>query len=319
MKIIAQMDEILTINIKTDSTFAILLEAQNRGHEIFYYLPSSLSCDGNCLKANIHKIKLQNKSSASIDDKIGSHVEVLTSRYQDLSEFDVILVRQDPPFDMNYITSTYLLEKIKDRVKIFNNPSEIRNCPEKIFVTEFVDLTPPTLITSDLEQIKEFREKHGEIVIKPLYGAGGDGVFYLKKDDKNISVLSDVMNRFYRSPIVVQKFISEVKNGDKRILLLNGEVLGAVSRVANNEEIRSNFHVGGKAKKAVLTDREKLIVARIAPELKKRGLIFVGIDVIGDYLTEINVTSPTGIHEINQMDGSKIETKIVEFFEENCH
>ena len=307
MKIIAQMDEISSININTDSTFAILLEAQNRGHEIFYYLPKTLSWGGDILKANVHKIKLQNK--------IGNHYEILVSGYENLVDFDVILVRQDPPFDMNYITSTYLLDRIKDRVKIINNPSEIRNCPEKIFVTDFVDLTPPTLITSDIQQIKEFRQKHGEIIIKPLYGAGGDGVFYLKEDDKNINVLSDVMERFYKAPMVVQKFIKEVKNGDKRILLLNGEVLGAVSRVANEDEIRSNFHVGGSAKKAILTEREKMICQKIGKELQKRGLIFVGVDVIGDYITEINVTSPTGIHEINELDGSKIETEIVKFLE----
>lgn len=302
------MDEISTININKDSTFAILLEAQNRGHEIYYYLPQNLGLENGELKANIHKIKLQNK--------IGNHVNILESKFSNLTEFDLLLVRQDPPFNMNYLTNTYLLEKIKDKILILNNPTEIRNCPEKLLVTDFPDLTPPTLITSDLEQIKIFHEKHEEIIIKPLYGNGGDGIFYLKKDDKNIAVLTEVMAKFYQAPLVVQKFLPEVKNGDKRILLLDGEFLGAVSRVAKEDEIRSNFHAGGSAKKAVLTKREELICQKIGPKLKEKGLVFVGIDVIGDFVTEINVTSPTGIHEINQLNQSKIETKIIESFEQ---
>ncbi len=307
MKILAQMDEISSINIREDSTFAILLEAQNQGHEIYYYLPKTLSLsDEGCVKANVHTIKLQNK--------IGDHCKITASKLDDLTNYDVILVRQDPPFDMNYITSTYLLEKIQDQVKIINNPSEIRNCPEKIFVTNFAKFIPPTLITSDLNQVKEFREKHKEIIIKPLYGAGGDGVFYLKENDKNINVLTDVMNRFYKAPFIVQKFIKEVEKGDKRVLLLNGEVIGAVNRISKKDDIRSNFHAGGVAQKTTLNEREELICKEIGIELKKRRLIFVGIDIIGDFVTEINVTSPTGIHEINYLNNTKIEEKIIKLF-----
>ncbi len=309
MKIVAQMDEILSINIKEDSTFAILLEAQSQGHEIYYYLPETLSLEDNILKANVHKIKLQNK--------IDNHVNILESNFDNLTNYDLILVRQDPPFDMNYITSTYLLDKIKDQVTILNNPSEIRNCPEKIFVTDFQEFIPPTLITSNLEQIKDFRKKHGEIIIKPLYGAGGDGVFYLKENSTNINVLADVMRGFYKAPLIAQKFIKEVENGDKRILLLNGEVIGAVNRIAAKDDIRSNFHAGAKAHKTTLTKREELICQKIGKELKKRGLIFVGIDIIGDYITEINVTSPTGIKEINRLNNAKIETKIIQHFEKS--
>jgi glutathione synthase len=308
MKLVAQMDDILSIDITRDSTFAILLEAQNRGHEIFYYLPESLGLQDNAVKANVHKIKLQNK--------IGKHVQIIESNLVDLTSHDVILVRQDPPFDMNYITSTYLLESIKDQVKIINDPSEIRNCPEKIFVTNFLEFTPPTLITSDFDQIKEFRNKYKEIIIKPLYGSGGEGIFYLKEDDKNINSLVEVLNSLYKSPLVIQKFLKEVESGDKRILLLNGEVIGAVNRVCAKGDFRSNFHVGGGAQKTELNDREKLICLKLGTELKKRGLLFVGIDVIGDYVTEINVTSPTGIQEINELSGIRIDSKILDFLEQ---
>jgi glutathione synthase len=307
MKIIAQMDEISSINIKTDSTFAILLEAQNQGHEIFYYLPENLTYDCKNVKATIHKIKLQNK--------IGEHYEILTTSNENLTNFDIILIRQDPPFDINYITSTYLLEIIKDKVLIINNPSEIRNCPEKIFVTNFKEFIPPTIISSNIEEIKKFKEKHKDIIIKPLYGAGGEGVFYLQENDLNLNVITESALKLYKAPIIAQKFIKEVKNGDKRILLLNGEFLGAVTRVSGKEDIRSNFHAGGAARKSILSERDKEICQKIAPELKKRGLFFVGIDVIGDYLTEINVTSPTGIQEINHLNNCKIEREIIKFFE----
>jgi len=311
MKIIAQMDEISAIDITKDSTFAILLEAQNLGHEIYYYLPQTLSLEENTLKANIHKIKLQNK--------IGDHVDILETNFVDITNYDILLVRQDPPFDMNYITSTYLLEKVKDKIKIINDPSEIRNCPEKIFVTDFANFIPPTLISADLNSIKNFKNKYEEIILKPLYGCGGEGINFLGKNDKNIDEIVKLMLEEYKTPIVIQKFIKEVKNGDKRILLLNGEFLGAVNRVAKEGEVASNFHVGGTAHKTTLTKREEQICQKIGPELKKRGLIFVGIDVIGDYVTEINVTSPTGIQEINRLENSKIETEIIKFFEETCY
>lgn len=301
------MDEISSINITTDSTFAILLEAQNRGHEIYYYTPKTLSLNENAVQANIHKIKIQNK--------IGDHFAILESKIENVADFDIVLVRQDPPFDMNYITSTYILDKIKDQTIIINNPTEIRNCAEKIFVTDFADFIPPTLITSDLEQIKQFKEKHKEIVIKPLYGCGGDGVFYSPENDKNINVIVDLTERLYKAPLIAQKFIKDVTKGDKRILLLNGEVLGMVNRVSKTNDIRNNLHLGGAAYKTSLSEREQLICEKIGAELKKRGLIFVGIDLIGEFVTEINVTSPTCIKEINEVTNSKIEVEVVKYFE----
>jgi len=305
MKIISQMDEISSININTDSTFAILLEAQNRNHEIYYYHPRDLYLESGKVSAYVHKIKLQNK--------IGDHFKILESKNFDLSKADIILFRQDPPFDIHYISSTYILEKIKDQVLIINNPTEIRNCPEKIFVTDFAKFTPPTIITSNLQQFINFKEKFGDVIIKPLYGGGGEGILHLKPEDKNLPVIFDMMINLYKAPFIAQKYLPEVKNGDKRILLLNGDQIGAVSRIAKEGETRSNFHAGGSAAKTTLTSREKEICKTIGPELKKRGLIFVGIDVIGDYLIEINVTSPTGIHEINRMNKSKIEKLILDY------
>ena len=306
MKIVAQMDDISSIDISKDSTFAILLEFQNQGHEIHYYTPNHLALtENNIVSAKVNKIKLQNK--------VGDHFNIIENKISDLTNYDLILIRQDPPFDMNYITSTYILEKIKDQVLILNDPNQIRNCPEKIFVTQFTQFIPPTIITSDLEQIKKFRQEQQEIIIKPLYGCGGDGVFYLKENDENINVLTEVMQRLYQAPLIAQKFIKEVSWGDKRVLLLGGEVIGAVNRMSGADDIRSNFHAGGAAQKADLNDRELLICQTIGQELKKRDLDFVGIDLIGDYVTEINVTSPTGIHEINQLNNDKIEKKIVQF------
>ncbi len=305
MKLIAQMDEILSINIETDSTFAILLEAQNRGHEIFYYLPRDLNFDFSSqkLSATVKKILLQKQ--------LGEHCRILETREENLTQFDVILVRQDPPFDMSYITSTYLLEKIKNQVLILNNPTEIRNCPEKLFIADFPDLTAPTLVTSDVQKAEEFRSTHQNIILKPLYSCGGDGVTLLKKDDPNLHSIFEMMLRTYKTPLIAQKFLPEVRDGDKRIILVNGELVGGVSRIAKDGEIRSNLHIGGRAAKASLSGRELEICKRIGPELKRRGLFFVGIDVIGDYLTEINVTSPTCIPEINRFNGIKIEEIVV--------
>lgn len=305
MKLIAQMDEISSINVKTDSTFIVLLAAQNRGHEIFYYHPKSLNFDFSSQKvfAQIHKIRLTNSAE--------KFFEILESREEDLTKFDVILVRQDPPFDMNYITSTYILEKIKNQVLILNNPTEIRNCPEKIFIGDFPELTPPTLITSSLKQVEKFREEHENIILKPLYAFGGDGVVLLKKNDLNLGSIFEMMMKNYQTPLMVQKFLPEIKEGDKRIILINGVAIGGIARIAKEGEVRSNLHVGGYAKKIELTKREKEICEKIGPELKKRGLFFVGIDVIGDYLTEINVTSPTCIPEINLFNQTKVEEIIV--------
>ncbi len=263
----------------------------------------------NIIKANIYKIKLQKK--------INDHVQILESKIDELVNYDALLVRQDPPFDMNYITNSYILERIKNKILILNDPVQIRNCPEKIFVNDFADFTPPTIITSDLDQIKEFQEKYQEIIIKPLYSCGGDGVFYLKENDQNINVLVETMINYYKAPLIAQKFIKDVKNGDKRVLLLNGEILGVVNRKPQGNDIRSNFHAGGVAQKAKLNKKELEICKIVGQELRNRGLIFVGIDLIGNYITEINVTSPTGINEINHLNNSKIEDQIIQFIENN--
>ena len=309
MKIAAQMDDISSINIKTDSTFAILLEAQNRGHEIFYYLPSTLSFDSqtNVLKGLVKKIKLKKE--------IKNHFEILEEKSENLTNFDVILVRQDPPFDMNYITSTYLLEKIKNKVLILNNPSEIRNCPEKLFVTEFADLTPPTLITSNLEEIKEFQQKNRDIILKPLYACGGEGIVLIKEKDVNLSSIFSLLIKTYQTPLIAQKFLPEIAQGDKRIILVNGKAVGGISRIAKEGDVRSNLHIGGRAEKLILSKRDAEICDKISPELKKRGLFLVGIDVIGDYLTEINVTSPTCIPELNEINNIKAEAIVMDEIE----
>lgn len=309
MKIIAQMDEISSINIETDSTFAILLEAQNRGHEIFYYTPQELYFETGEKKLSVLAKKIQLKK------ELGKHFEIIEKKSQNLTDFDVILVRQDPPFDMNYITSTYLLEKIKNEVLILNNPTEIRNSSEKIFATDFPDLMPPTAITLSLAQVKEFRDNHGDIILKPLYARGGEGIVLIKKDDLNLSSIFEMLIKTYQTPVMAQKFLPEIKDGDKRIILINGEAVGGIARIAAKGDIRSNLHIGGHAQKINLSKRDLEICQRIAPELKKRGLFFVGIDVIGEYLTEINVTSPTCIPEVNLLNGIKVEGIIMDGIE----
>ncbi len=308
MKIVAQMDDIFSINIKTDTTFLMLQEAQNRGCEIFYYTPQSMFFDvkKQNIFAQISKIKLNNSSN---------FCEILEKKYQNLTDFDVILVRQDPPFDMNYLTTTYFLEKIKDLVLIVNDPSNIRNCPEKLFVTNFPDLTPPTVISSNLEIIKEFHKEHKKIILKPLYSFGADGVILVDETAQNLTSNFEMMQKLYKTPLIAQKFLEEITNGDKRIFLLDGEPIGAVARVAQKGEIRSNLHIGGSAQKAQLTNRDLEICREISPHLKKLNLLLVGIDVIGDYLTEINVTSPTCIPEINELNNQKLQTKILEVIE----
>ena len=306
MKIIAQMDEMLNINIATDSTFAILLAVQNYGCEIFYYLPKSLYFDlkTNSVKARTYRI--------SLNKIMGNHCKILSEQVVDLTTFDAILIRQDPPFDINYITSTYILEKIKDKTLIINDPTNIRNHPEKIFINEFPNLITPTAITGDFEEVKNFIYEHQKIVMKPLYSCGGDGVVVLKYGDKNLSTMFEMMVSHYQAPVMLQKFIDEVAIGDKRILLLDGEPIGALLRVAKDGDNRCNLHLGGRANFAELTKRDLEICNQLSPKLKERGLFLVGIDIIGDYLTEINLTSPTCINEINQLNGSKIEDIIVE-------
>ena len=308
MKIVAQMDDIFSINIKTDTTLLMLQEAQSRGYEIFYYTPQSMFFDVKKQKifAQISKIKLNNSSN---------FCEILEKKYQNLTDFDVILVRQDPPFDMNYLTTTYFLEKIKDLVLIVNDPSNIRNCPEKLFVTNFPNLTPPTIISSNLEIIKEFHKEHKKIILKPLYSFGADGVILIDESSQNLASNFEMMQKLYKTPLIAQKFLAEISDGDKRIFLLDGEPIGAVARVAQKGEIRSNLHIGGSAQKAQLTNRDLEICQEISPHLKKLNLLLVGIDVIGDYLTEINVTSPTCIPEINELNNQKLQTKILEAIE----
>jgi len=294
-----QMDPIETIDIGGDSTFAMALEAQARGHRLWHYLPRALSLRDGRLTARARPLTVQAVR--------GAHHSFGEAETVDLGTVDVILMRQDPPFDMGYITATHLLEHVADRVLVVNDPKEVRNAPEKLLVTHYPELMPPTLITSDRDEIRAFRREHGDIIVKPLYGNGGAGVFRIRPDDENLVSLLEVYERMYREPIMIQRYLPEIRQGDKRIILVEGEPVGAVSRMPAEGESRANLHVGGRAQKTELTEREREICARIGPDLRATGQIFVGIDVIGDYLTEINVTSPTGIHEINRLDGVKIE------------
>ena len=294
-----QIDPIETIDIGGDSTFAMALEAQARGHRLWHYLPRALSLRDGRLTARARPLTVQAVR--------GAHHAFGEWETVDLGAVDVILMRQDPPFDMGYITATHLLEHVADRVLVVNDPKEVRNAPEKLVVTHYPELMPPTLITSDRDEIRAFRREHGDIIVKPLYGNGGAGVFRIRPDDENLVALLEVYERMYREPIMIQRYLPEIRQGDKRIILVEGEPVGAVSRVPSEGEARANLHVGGRAQKTVLTEREREICARIGPDLRATGQIFVGIDVIGDCLTEINVTSPTGIHEINRLDGVKIE------------
>lgn len=305
-----QMDPIETIDINADSTFVLALEAQARGHKLYHYLPQSLGFHGGAVSARARSLEVRRM--------IGNHATLGNERLIDLSSVDVVLMRQDPPFDMAYITATHLLEHIHPDTLVVNNPTAVRNAPEKLFVTHFPDLMPPTLITSDKGQIDAFRETHKDIIVKPLYGNGGAGVFHITPDDENLNALMEMFTELYREPVIVQAYLPEVRNGDKRIILVDGAPVGAVNRIPPEGEARSNLHVGGTAARTELTEREQEICAAIGPTLKKQGLIFVGIDVIGDYLTEINVTSPTGLQEIARLDGTHIEPLIWDAIEARC-
>jgi glutathione synthase len=293
-----QMDPIEKIDIGGDSTFALALEAQSRGHALLYYGPRDLSFREGKVTARVRPLAVRAVQ--------GDHFTLGETSVMDLGTADVVLMRQDPPFDMAYITATHILENIHPRTLVVNDPASVRNAPEKIFVTQFEDLMPPTLITTDRREIDDFRKKHNEIIIKPLYGNGGAGVFRVKPDDENLGALLEMFTQFYREPVIVQRYVPEVRQGDKRIILVDGAFAGAINRVPAIGEARSNMHVGGRPEATTLTAREKHICATIGPELKKRGLIFTGIDVIGDYLTEINVTSPTGIQEVRRFGGPDI-------------
>jgi glutathione synthase len=297
-----QMDPIEKIDIGGDSTFALALEAQARGHALLYYGPRDLSFRDGHVSARVRPLHVRAVR--------GDHFALGESFTYDLSAADVVLMRQDPPFDMAYITATHILERIHPATLVVNDPRHVRNAPEKLFVTEFADFMPPTLISSDLAAIREFRAEHGDIIIKPLYGNGGAGVFRLKPDDENFGSLMEMFTLFYREPVIVQRYLPAVRQGDKRIILVDGQFAGAINRVPAAGEARSNMHVGGLAQPTEPTARERDICAAIGPELKRRGLIFTGIDVIGDYMTEINVTSPTGIQEVRRFGGADIAALI---------
>ena len=310
LRIACQMDPIERIDIRGDSSFALLLEAQRRGAEMFYYTPPKLSFRDGKLFARGWSLK--------VEDKAGNHYAVSDPRTENLADWDVVLLRQDPPFDMNYITTTHLLEHIHPGTLVVNDPASVRNAPEKIYVLEFTDLMPPTLVTRNPDDVAEFRKEFKDIIIKPLYGNGGAAVFRITPEDTNINSLIELFHTVFREPFMVQQYRPEVRKGDKRIILVDGEVAGAINRVPAAHETRSNMHVGGKPEPTKLTRREEEICARLGPALKKRGLIFVGIDVIGDYLTEINVTSPTGIREVKRFGGNDIAAMIWDAIEAKC-
>jgi glutathione synthase len=299
LKVAVQMDAIESIQIEGDSTFAIMLEAQKRGHSLFYYQVPQLALRDGSLHAR--------GADITVKDVTGDHFKLGEERSADLAGFDVLHMRQDPPFDMSYITATYLLDTIHPKTLVVNDPTEVRSNSEKLYPLAFRQFMPDTLITRDIEEIKAFRRSHGDIILKPLYGNGGAGVFRLQDSDQNFSSLLELFTQaFAREPFIAQKYLPAVRKGDKRIILVDGAVAGAINRVPAEHESRSNMHAGGRAEPTTLTKREHEICEALGPDLKKRGLIFVGIDVIGDYLTEINVTSPTGIRQVKRFGGNDI-------------
>ncbi|MBL8666374.1 MAG: glutathione synthase [Rhodospirillales bacterium] len=302
-----QMDPIERIDIDADSTFALALEAQRRGHMLWHYLPQDLTFSAGSVFARARPLEVKRER--------GDHFRLGGEEVLDLGSLDMVLMRQDPPFDMAYITATHILQHIHPKTFVVNDPIEVRNAPEKLFVTHFPELMPPTLITSDRAAIRAFREEHEDIILKPLFGNGGAGVFHVDSDDDNLNALLEMFTQFYREPIVVQRYLPEIREGDKRIILIDGRAAGAVARVPKPGEARANLHVGARAEKTTLTARDREICETIGPELSKRGLLFVGIDVIGEYLTEINVTSPTGIQEIGRFDGVSLEAQLWDAFE----
>ncbi|GAA3863380.1 glutathione synthase [Celeribacter arenosi] len=296
LKIAVQMDPLAPVNINADSTFRIMEEAQARGHSLFYYTPDHLAFQEGRVTARGWPVTVRREE--------GNHFTAGDMQEVDLSDYDVVWLRQDPPFDMGYITTTHILDLIHPETLVVNDPFWVRNYPEKLLVLRFPDLTPPTAIARDLATIKSFKEKHGDIILKPLYGNGGAGVFRLDENDRNLSSLHELFTGFSREPLIVQKFLPAVSKGDKRIILVDGDPVGAINRVPQAGETRSNMHVGGRPEKIGLTDRDREICDAIGPLLREKGQVFVGIDVIGDYLTEINLTSPTGIQELERFDGT---------------
>ena len=298
LKVAVQMDPIETIRIAGDTGFALMLEAARRGHELAYYAPDQLAMRGGRVFAAVRPVEVR--------DVAGDHFTAGEARRTELSEFDVVLMRQDPPFDLHYITATHFLERIHPATLVVNDPSHVRNAPEKVFVTHFPELMPPTLITRDKDEIDAFRREFGDIVMKPLYGHGGAAVVRITRDDLNFGSLYDIFSHSYREPWVIQRFLPEVKHGDKRIILVEGNFAGAVNRVPSEGDLRSNMVRGGAAKETELTQREREICETIGPSLRQMGLVLVGIDVIAGNLTEINVTAPTGVRAIARLGGPDI-------------
>ena len=298
LKVAIQMDPIELVDIDADSTFRIAEEAQTRGHDLFYYNPSKLILDNGVVNAKGCKLKVMREQ--------GNHFELGREQLVNLNDFDVVWLRQDPPFDMGYITYTHILDRLGPDTLVVNDPFWVRNYPEKLLVLDFPDLTPPTVIARDINVLKEFKNKHQDIIIKPLYGNGGAGVFRLGPDDKNISSLHELFSGINNEPLIAQKFLPDVSKGDKRVILVDGKPVGAINRVPAQGETRSNMHVGGRPEKIELSERDLEICAKIGPLLKEKGQIFVGIDVIGPWLTEINVTSPTGIQELERFNNENI-------------
>ena len=307
MKIAFQMDPIGPIDINGDSTFRLAEEAQARGHELFYYTPDRLAYNQGRVEARGWPLEVRREK--------GNHFTLGEEQLFDLSEMDVVWLRQDPPFDMFYITTTHLLQRLSPGTLVVNDPFWVRNFPEKLLILDFPELMPPTAIARDLDTIKAFRAEHGDIILKPLYGNGGAGVFHLPESDRNLSSLHEMFTGFSREPLIAQKYLPEIKNGDKRVILVDGEPVGAINRIPGEGETRSNMHVGGRPEKVELTERDREICSIIGPRLRECGQVFVGIDVIGTYLTEINVTSPTGIQELERFDGVNVAGQIWEAIE----
>ena len=308
LKIAIQMDPIESVDVNADTTFDMALEAYGRGHEIWVYHPGALQLNGADILARARRAEALQRVQ-------GEHVTLAAPEIVDLRTMDAVLIRQDPPFDMAYITAAQILERLAPDVLVLNDPRAIRDAPEKLFVTEFLDLTPPTLISSDIEAVRAFRAEHGDMILKPLYGNGGAGVFRVKPDDGNFNALLELFEQTFREPMIAQKFLPAVTAGDKRIILIDGEAVGAINRVPAPGEARSNMHVGGRAEAVEMSERDQEICDRIGPALSERGLVFAGIDVIGDWLTEINVTSPTGVQEVRKFGGADISALFIDWIE----
>ncbi len=307
LKVAIQMDPIDAIDINADSTFRIAEAAQSRGHSLFYYTPDKIAYERGTITARGHDLTLRRE--------VGNHFDLGEERVVDLADWDVVWLRQDPPFDMSYITTTHLLDMIHPDTLVVNDPFWVRNYPEKLLVLQFPDLTPPTTIARDLETLKVFKAEHKDIIVKPLYGNGGAGVFRLQEDDRNFNSLHELFSGINREPLIAQKFLPDVAAGDKRVILIDGDPIGAINRVPAKGETRSNMHVGGRPEKVELTERDREICAAIGPLLREKGQVFVGIDVIGGWLTEINVTSPTGIQELERFDGIDVAGAIWDVIE----